>query len=78
MNSNEKLKLLLELIVNTAQEEIDCDEVMFRLAAYVENETQHVKLNSVDSERLRQHLSVCDECQEELDLLENLMDPHGD
>lgn len=78
MNSNEKLNHLLALIVKTAPEEIDCEEVMFRLAAFVELKSKDLSLSSTDFESLKQHLSVCHECQEELDLLEQLVDPASD
>lgn len=73
MNSNEKLDLLLDLVVNTAPEEIDCEEVMHRLAAYVEAKAQDSASEAPKFAVLKQHLEVCHECVEELELLERVL-----
>ena len=75
MNSNEKLDLLLDLVVDTAPEEIDCEEVMHRLAAFVEAKAQDSGSEAPKFAVLKQHLKVCHECVEELELLEKILGP---
>ncbi len=65
--AEEKLRELLKLLDVTEAEEIDCDEFLDRVVAYVEN----VKTEELPEARraLSQHAGVCPECREELEAL---------
>lgn len=74
MSDSEKLKALLKLVLDTAPEEIDCEQVLDVLCQYVElRQSQPLRAQSAEEfQCLRQHLSVCHECVEELEALERL------
>ncbi|MCB9831179.1 MAG: hypothetical protein H6807_01795 [Planctomycetes bacterium] len=72
---NDELERLLQLVHDTADQEIDCDEFHARVAAYVEA----LPAGAGDGRfvRLRQHLSVCPECAEDLEALRRALDGLG-
>ncbi len=65
--AEEKLRELLILLDATEAEEIDCDEFLDRVAAYVD----HVNAEELPQalRTVSQHASVCPECREELEAL---------
>ncbi len=66
--NKEELSKLLELIGDTQMAEIDCDEFLSRVPAYVEKLASG-KLTQVGFEELAYHLKVCPECSEEFESL---------
>ncbi len=69
MLTDEQLAELARLVADTAAHEIDCDEMLARAAAFVEA----VAAGPDDLPEtlcvVAQHLRVCSECREEIDLL---------
>ena len=66
--SSQQLAELARSVSDTAEEEIDCEEMLARAASFLEAITGGDDL----PESLRvvaQHLKVCPECQEEMDLM---------
>jgi hypothetical protein len=63
---DEKLEQLLRLLDATAPSEIDCDEFLSRVGAYVESLAPGAALPE-SFEAVVQHLRVCPECKDELD-----------
>ena len=65
--AEEKLRELLALLNTTEAEEIDCDEFLDGVAAYVE----HTGVAELPEAHLAvsQHVNVCPECREELEAL---------
>lgn len=63
---DEKLQKLLQLLDATAPSEIDCDDFLSRVGAYVESLAPGAA-PSKDFEAVVQHLRVCPECKDELD-----------
>ena len=66
----EQLAALARLVAKTASVELDCGEVLDRLAPYLEQRGQSGLEAELD--RVRQHLQVCPECLEEFEALEKL------
>ena len=69
--SRKKLAMLARLIANTTPVEIDCGEVLDRVAPYLERCQEKLDL-SPELDKVKQHLSVCPECLEEFEALEKL------
>ena len=64
----EELLGLLDLVAKTADEEIDCDQLLERAAAYLDLcAAGPPPIEGFDD--LRQHLRVCPECLEEFEVL---------
>ncbi|MDX1578631.1 MAG: hypothetical protein R3266_09100 [Gemmatimonadota bacterium] len=63
-----ELRELLELVLATAPEEIDCDEFLHRVAAAFEGTGAGSDLPP-ELDAVSQHLDVCPECREEYDAL---------
>ncbi len=62
------LQELLRVVAATEPSEIDCDEFLARVSAYLE----YVDIGgetAVDLRIVRQHLEICGECQEEFEAL---------
>ncbi len=68
MSEATKIEELLRLLVATRPEEIDCDEFLVRVGAYLEN-LQSSDEMSPELRLVSQHLEVCGECSEELEAL---------
>lgn len=72
MNTNEKRLLdLLKTASVTDEAEIDCDEFLNRVAAYIENADTDLDL-SKEFWEVAKHIQVCSECREEFDALVEL------
>ena len=70
--NEEKLSQLAQWIHETCAEEKDCDEILDRVAAYLE---QRGGTNlSQELQSVEQHLRVCPECEEEFQALLRTMD----
>ena len=65
--TSEELSTLLQLLDLTQAEEIDCSQLLERVASFVE----HVERREPGRgfEDVAQHLSVCPECREEFEAL---------
>ncbi len=66
--SLEQLRLLAQSTINTRPAEIDCDQWLERVAAYLEA----MRLNGPMSEDLAEvarHIDVCPACREELEAM---------
>ncbi len=66
--SREQLAELAQQLASTAPEEIDCDAVLERVAAYLEAKESDVALTP-ELEMVRQHLEICPDCLEEFQAL---------
>lgn len=66
--SRKQLERLLSLVSATRAEEIDCDEFLARVGAYLERLNTSA-LDQQDVMEVRQHLEVCPECREEFEAL---------
>ena len=64
----DQLAELARLVASTAPQEIDCDDVLDRVAAYLEAHHRDADLPDALRE-VRQHLEVCPQCREEFDAL---------
>lgn len=67
----EHLLEFLRVVMATAPEEIDCDELLDRVGAYLEAMGSDQPLPA-DLQAVSQHLEVCGECREEFDALVRL------
>ena len=66
--SGEQLQTLLELVLATEPDELDCDEMLHRVAALLEARGEGADLTP-ELAAVSQHLSLCPECREEFDAL---------
>jgi len=66
-----KLIELLSTVSNTHEQEIDCEECLHRVAAYVEQFHPDAKL-SPEFWDVAAHLRICPECREEFQALLDL------
>ena len=62
--NEEQLKKLAQLLDATVEHEIDCDEMLDRVAAYLKALTDKSALPD-RLQQVAQHLSICPECREE-------------
>lgn len=74
--TREQLAKLARLVADTAGSELDCDEILDRLAALLERRGAPGELPP-DLRQVKQHLSVCPECLEEFEALEGLYPDEG-
>jgi len=69
MNSlHERFDALLDAVMNTAAEEIDCDDFLSRAAELLEAMARESLLPE-DLTPVSRHLAVCPECREEFEAL---------
>ncbi len=69
--TREQLRELLRLVAATEPEEINCEEFLARVGAYLEG----LELESKpppEFGQVSQHLEICTECREEFDALVDL------
>lgn len=62
--TNEKLAELARIVAETTGEEIDCEQLLGRVAAYLRAVADGGEL-SPPLQQVAQHLRVCPECSEE-------------
>ncbi len=65
--THEQLRELLRVVAATRPQEIDCEQFLTRVAAYLETIGDQALLPELDI--VAQHLEVCPECSEEFDAL---------
>lgn len=63
-----QMQELLRVVLATEPAEIDCDELLARVGAYLEARAPHERLPP-ELGVVSQHLAVCLECREEFDAL---------
>ena len=63
-----QLRELLRVVAATAPEEIDCDEFLARVGAYLEAAPRCATLPPAFN-TVSQHLEICPECHEEFEAL---------
>ncbi len=64
----EQLRDLLRTVAATEPQEIDCEELLARVAAYLESRAPGGELPP-ELELVAQHLEVCPDCREEYEAL---------
>ena len=62
--NDDQLADLARLVGSTADEEIDCDEMLNRVAAYLKALTESAAPTEA-LQQVAQHLKICPECREE-------------
>ena len=67
----EQLRELLRVVAATEPQEIDCEEFLARVGAYLE-EMKPTGEPPAELRRVAQHLEICSECREEFDALVDL------
>ena len=70
--SREQLALLARLVAETAPEEINCEEVLDRIAAFLESHRGEPLPPELAT--IHQHLEICPECREEFEALLRAVD----
>ena len=65
--TTEQLRELLRVVAATRPQEIDCEQFLTRVAAYLESLGEQALPPELDV--VAQHLEVCPECSEEFDAL---------
>lgn len=68
MTKQNKLRELLDVVLSTAPEEIDCDEFLARISACLESLGPYDEIPA-ELGPVSQHLEICLECREEYDAL---------
>ncbi len=66
--THEQLRELLRVVAATRPQEIDCEQFLTRVAAYLEALEREQALPP-ELDTVAQHLEVCPECSEEFDAL---------
>ncbi len=64
---DDELRRLLELVLQTSERELDCDEFLERAAAYLDRAAASADTPLFAD--VRAHLAVCPECLEEFEAL---------
>ncbi len=70
--SNEQIKLLTRVVANTREHELDCDEFLTHLAHWSERVQAGDSLEQAKLS-VRHHLSICPECNEEFQMLTDVL-----
>ena len=68
-----ELTRLLRMLERTRPEELDCSEVLHRVAGAIECMASGAELRP-EYDAVLQHLQVCEECCEEADALRRILD----
>ncbi len=66
--TRDQLADLAKIVASTAADEIDCETVLDRVAAYLEVHHSDEELDT-ELDQVRQHLAICPQCREEFDAL---------
>lgn len=66
--TSDKIRELLRQAIATEPAEIDCEELLARVGAFVESATKGAELPA-ELRIVAQHLEICPECKEEIDAL---------
>ena len=69
--TREQLLDLLKVVASTEAREIDCEEFLTRVGAFLESVERSSEL-STELGQVSQHLEICSECREEFDALVEL------
>ncbi len=72
--TREQLAAIARQLASTAPQEIDCEAVLDRVAAYLETTRSEVTLPP-ELDAIRQHLEVCPSCLEEFQALVRAVAP---
>ncbi len=70
-DATDRFETLLRHVLATEPEEIDCDEFLSRVAAFLESREDAADLPP-EFRAVAQHLEVCPECRDEFDALVQL------
>ncbi len=68
MPTREQLRELLRVLAATEPQEIDCEELLARVGAYLEG-VKPAGEPPAELRQVAQHLEICSECREEFDAL---------
>ena len=71
--SKQEIDGLLRLVGLTEEKEINCEQCLALVAEFAEQEACAMKVRE-GLEAVRQHLSICGECQEEYEALRRTLD----
>ncbi len=66
--TREQLRELLRVVAATEPQEIDCEEFLARVGAYLEG-MKPTGEPPAELRQVAQHLEICSECREEFDVL---------
>lgn len=76
--STEQIETLLQQIGHTEDQEIDCEEMLTKAAAFVESIHRDAADLPAELRAVASHLRVCPECREEVELIiRGIADPAG-
>ena len=73
-DATDRLETLLRRVLATEPEEIDCDEFLSRVAAYLESREDAGELGP-ELHAVAKHLEVCPECHDEFEALVQFTSP---
>jgi hypothetical protein len=74
--SREMLKSLLQKIVHTHDDELDCQQVFKLLDVYAEMSARGEDVSAAFP-MVKQHLEMCNDCMEEYDALMRILETEG-
>ena len=69
--TREQLRELLRVVAATEPQEVDCEEFLARVGAYLEG-VKPTREPPAELRQVAQHLEICAECREEFDALMDL------
>jgi uncharacterized protein with PIN domain len=75
--SRSRLERLLRWIAATRERELNCEECLERMAEFAESELVGRTLPE-GLEAVEQHLTVCDECREEYEVLQRALEDYAE
>ena len=70
--TRQQIHILVEQVINTKKEEVDCDEMMQVLTQYAAKLASGQSIVVSDDETILHHLALCPECREEFDMLKGI------
>lgn len=70
--NREQIQTLVQRVVDTRTEELDCDVMMRVLTAYADKLASGDEVGVTDDETVQHHLAVCPECREEFEMIKGI------
>ena len=70
--NRQQIQTLVQQVVDTRMEELDCDEMMQVMTAYAGKLARGETIEVDDDDTVQHHLDICPECREEFEMLEGI------
>ncbi len=70
--NRDQIKNLIQQVINTNTEEIDCDEMVRVLTTYADKLAAGGVIDFSDDATIQHHFAMCPECREEFEMIREI------